>query len=642
MTYELSYDVAAVIIFIVVLSLFYTKKRSPYAYNNAFAALAWICLLTAVFDIISAILNEGKMDVSVWTLYLVNILYLLFQNFATPVFAIYIIMLTNVGRKMPVKYIYMVTLPITFVTLLIVSTPWTKMIFQVSDAGEYSHGPFFLILHVVVLYYFLLGANIMRRYGRTIAFEKRLALYSFLPVVGIGVILQLVFSGYLIQIFTMSVSLTLLLYSVQNVEEILDHSTGTFTYEAFCDCMLIDLYTKQRFWVLTIDISNYAFLSRSLGVDKMDILLKSVADYLKLIHPKAIVGRIKDQKISIKLPNMKKEKIEQLVNSIMDRFANAFDENQTTEPFRVKMTCILCPDEAETIEQIIDILDYVETINSQNKVFFISDLNFDKRNKNYEIRAAVRNALEKKTFEVYYQPIYSVEKKRIISAEALIRLNDEKLGFISPELFIPLAEKEGYILEIGKFVFETVCRDYKETGFKEMGIEYVEVNLSVVECMQHNLADVLFQIINQYQVSPKCINLEITETATGISRERLSNMMNRLTEDGFTFSMDDYGTGYSSMEGTYGLPFKYIKIDKSILWTSMQNEKAYIVLKWLFASVREAGMKIIMEGVESEEHIMRLLELDCDYFQGYYFSKPVPKAVFMKYLENFELPEILR
>ena len=374
----------------------------------------------------------------------------------------------------------------------------------------------------------------------------------------------------------------------------------------------------------------------------MDILLKSVADYLKLIHPKAIVGRIKDQKISIKLPNMKKEKIEQLVNSIMDRFANAFDENQTTEPFRVKMTCILCPDEAETIEQIIDILDYVETINSQNKVFFISDLNFDKRNKNYEIRAAVRNALEKKTFEVYYQPIYSVEKKRIISAEALIRLNDEKLGFISPELFIPLAEKEGYILEIGKFVFETVCRDYKETGFKEMGIEYVEVNLSVVECMQHNLADVLFQIINQYQVSPKCINLEITETATGISRERLSNMMNRLTEDGFTFSMDDYGTGYSSMEGTYGLPFKYIKIDKSILWTSMQNEKAYIVLKWLFASVREAGMKIIMEGVESEEHIMRLLELDCDYFQGYYFSKPVPKAVFMKYLENFELPEILR
>jgi len=641
MTYEISFDVAAVIVFIAVLLLFYTKKRSPYAYNNAFAALAWVCLFSAIFDIISALMIEQCELVPIWLLYLVNLLYLLFQNIATPIFAIYIIMLTNVGRKIPLLFIYMVMIPISVVVTLLFTTPWSGLMFKIDEMGQYSHGPLFFILYIVVLYYFMVGALLLRRYGNTFSFEKRLALYSFLPVVGVGVLMQILFQGYLIQIFTMSVSLTLLLYSVQNIDEILDHSTGAFSYEAFCDCMLIDLYTRQRFWVVTIDICNYSFLSRSLGVDKMEILLKGVTNYLKTVHRKAIVGRLKDQKISIKLPDMSKEAIEQIANAIEERFANSFDENQTTEPFRIKTICILCPDEAETIEQIIDVLDYVETVNTQSKVFFTSDLNFDARNRNYEIRSAIRNALEKQTFEVYYQPIYSVERKRIISAEALIRLKDEKLGFISPEIFIPLAEKEGYILDIGKFVFETVCRDYKEAGFKERGIEYVEVNLSVVECMQHDFADILFETVSRYQISPKCINLEITETATGISRERLGYMMNRLTEDGFTFSMDDYGTGYSSMEGTYGLPFKYIKIDKSILWTSMQNEKAYIVLKWIFASVRDGGMKIIMEGVENEEHIMRLLELDCDYFQGYFFSKPIPRAAFTEYLETFTLPALL-
>ena len=110
--------------------------------------------------------------------------------------------------------------------------------------------------------------------------------------------------------------------------------------------------------------------------------------------------------------------------------------------------------------------------------------------------------------------------------------------------------------------------------------------------------------------------------------------MQRLTEDGFAFSMDDYGTGYSNLKSIYGLPFKYIKIDKSILWTSMKNEKAYIVLKNTFQLAKVLGKKVVMEGVETEEQIHRLKELDCEYLQGYYFSKPIPGNQFIQYLKE--------
>ena len=150
--------------------------------------------------------------------------------------------------------------------------------------------------------------------------------------------------------------------------------------------------------------------------------------------------------------------------------------------------------------------------------------------------------------------------------------------------------------------------------------------------MQHDLAERLFAITEKYNLSPDKINLEITETAMASSNDVLRNTMINLTERGFTFSMDDYGTGYSNISSAYDLPFHYIKIDKSILWTSMENEKAYAVLKNTFSMAKTIEKKIIMEGVETKEHIERLLELGCDYFQGYYFSKPIPGDAFIEYL----------
>ncbi|MDO5574574.1 MAG: EAL domain-containing protein [bacterium] len=634
MIYEVSFDIAAILIFIILIILFYGKKKSPYRYNIAFGTLLAVSLLTALFDLIGAYMISYPDLFPQWLSYIVNMIYLIAQNTATPIYAYYVILLTGSGRRIGWRIGLLLLVPYWIELLLILTTPLTEWIIGYDQNGFYQHGTLFPLLYILVVYYFILGACFLIKYNKSLSFDKQFALFSFLPVNGAGMLIQMRLPQYLLNPFCMTISMTLLLFSVQNAEEILDNASGAFDERTFGVTLENHLLMEQKFWLMAVNITNYELVEKSIGADRIEDILKKAVKYLSQINRKAIVGRMGDQLFGVRLPDMPYYEMEKLAEETQERFAKPFDDIQRDACFQTRLICIACPHEATTLEQIADIISHIEEKSDENSVFFAANIDQVERNRNFEIRRAIRTAIDEHGFEMYYQPIYSVEEQRVVSAEALIRLNDQKLGFISPEIFIPIAEKGGYILEIGNFVFESVCQFFQENRLAEYGIHYVEVNLSVVECMQHDLAKRLFDITRRYGLSPEYLNLEITETATAGSIERLRHTMQRLTEDGFVFSMDDYGTGYSNIKSVYDLPFEYIKIDKSILWTSMENEKAYTVLKNTFLLAKELGKKIIMEGVETEEHIRRLTELGCDYFQGYYFSKPIPGDQFIQYLKE--------
>lgn len=251
-----------------------------------------------------------------------------------------------------------------------------------------------------------------------------------------------------------------------------------------------------------------------------------------------------------------------------------------------------------------------------------------------EIVHILREALRFGRFEVYYQPIYSVQKKRYCSAEALIRLQDDQLGYISPEEFVPIAEQHGMIIEMGAFVFREVCRFITENRLWERGIEYIDVNLSVVQCMQENLHEQLIAIMDEFHLPYHCINLEITETAAVISSDSLHNNMTRLMEKGVHFSLDDYGTGFSNTASIVKYPFHTIKLDKSMLWSSMDSEKAMCALEHMIMMIKSMQMELVCEGVETQSQATMLEHMGCDYFQGYFFSKPVNAEAFKDLLTS--------
>jgi len=216
----------------------------------------------------------------------------------------------------------------------------------------------------------------------------------------------------------------------------------------------------------------------------------------------------------------------------------------------------------------------------------------------------------------------------------LARLFDMELGFIPPDEFIPMAEKNGAIIKIGNIIFEKVCKFMKQEDLKERGIRYMEINLSVIQCVQENLAGNLLKIMEKYGIENSRINLEITETATINSPQMLVRNMKSLYEKGVHFSLDDFGTGYSNMNSLVDLPFDMIKIDKEIVQSSTQNDKAKVILWSSVAMIKKMDMEIVAEGIETKEQAIELSEMGCDYLQGYYFSKPLPEDDFIEYLDS--------
>jgi EAL domain-containing protein (putative c-di-GMP-specific phosphodiesterase class I) len=294
--------------------------------------------------------------------------------------------------------------------------------------------------------------------------------------------------------------------------------------------------------------------------------------------------------------------------------------------------------DVETMEDLLLILDTpFDDLVSEERNVTDAVVTYQRR---MLVEKVIQEALDKRKFQVWYQPILDSSTGKIVSAEALVRLTDEKLGYISPEEFVPIAEQTGMIVDIGAFVFDEVCNFYKTNNLLDLGIDYIEINLSVVQCMNSRLVDAFDKVLKKHGLEAKHINLEITESAASDSRHTLMETVNALKERGFTFSLDDYGTGYSNISYMYDMPFSIIKLDKTILWSAlhpqngMGDKNAMIFLENTIKMMKDMKYKLIAEGIETQEQRNLLKRLNCDFFQGFYFSKPVPGDIYLDMLRK--------
>lgn len=251
------------------------------------------------------------------------------------------------------------------------------------------------------------------------------------------------------------------------------------------------------------------------------------------------------------------------------------------------------------------------------------------------IEAAIERTLENpKSFKVYYQPIYSIKENKVVAAEALLRLFDVELGEIPTEEFVYVAEKNGKIIELGQNVLRQVCEFLQRQIKESFEIRYIQINLSIFESLREELPYEMEEILAEYGIEPEKINLEIKESALKKKDNVLTRNMEKLLEKGVHFSLDDYGTGASALTYIINFPFQIVKIDRDVLWNAMEDEHAMMALCASINMIKDMNMKIVVEGVESQEVAERLKKMGCDFLQGYYFSKPMPEEEFLDYLKQ--------
>ncbi len=228
-----------------------------------------------------------------------------------------------------------------------------------------------------------------------------------------------------------------------------------------------------------------------------------------------------------------------------------------------------------------------------------------------------------------------------------MRLWDPEYGQVSPGVFIPAAEINGYIHDIGEFVFEDVIRFVSTLEMDRMGLKYIEVNLSATQCIEVNLVEKIKNLMFEYGVEPRHLSFELSEGATEINPEIVDSNINKLHDFGVAIALDDYGTGYSNVKRTTSLPIDQVKLDKSFV-DMIDDPQMCIVIRETIDMFKEMGKEVLVEGVEKEEVARRFMDLNadliqgCELIQGFYFCKPLPEDEFVEFIKGHRDEEYLQ
>lgn len=637
MNYIIHYDVAALLVTLIIIVQYYSNRRISLGVRKVFVVALMVAMGSNALDLITVYTIEHPQSIPLVLNYLVNMAYLISFNSIPMLYYVYVREAIKPSERWS-KWEYVWAFgPFAVDVLLVLTTVFTHGIFWFEDGLVYTHGPWMAFLYVSAFYYMVsaLIQTIIHRSELTHSQRFVVIFYSVGTI--ISIIFQLVCSGLLIVQFAISLALLLVYLSLENPEDFTDAQIGSFNRLAFTETINSYLRSEKDFEIMGVQIGGIGYLRSVIGLTNINGLMKMIADFLESISGHRRKVFYVEQNRFMILAEGKDAHWDIFREVLQRRFQRPFTFEGTD--FSLDLALTLLPNrEHQGIAEAEDILRMLECAlqeaedSSAGMTVIAGDQLLEKGRREGDILHILREALRFQRFEVYYQPIYSVKKKRYCSAEALIRLKDSKMGYISPEEFVPIAERHGLIVEMGTFVFREVCRFIAEKRLWELGIEYVDVNLSVVQCMQEDLHERLIAIMDEFRLPYHCINLEITETAAVWSSENLRNNMTRLMEKGVKFSLDDYGTGFSNTASIVEYPFHTIKLDKSMLWSSTDSEKAMCALEHMIGMIKSMHMELICEGVETQSQATMLEHMGCDYFQGYYFSKPVNAESFLELL----------
>ena len=390
---------------------------------------------------------------------------------------------------------------------------------------------------------------------------------------------------------------------------------------------------------MVVNQTNASEARGYLGEDRFDEYVREITDEIEKLYknsdihislyferPGTFYLIVED--LDVNVPGL----VPQFLASTRERVRGYADRGVRFTP---KFCVIRCPEDANTFEDIINLGHRFPQLGTHEQEIFIASEIVSAPNYGIisHMEEILNRAVTEKGITMYYQPIFNVKAHRFSSAEALARLFDREYGMISPALFIPAAEKAGLILKVGDIVLESVFRFISENDIEALGLDYIEINLSVAQCLQADLPAFVHRLQDKYKVRPDQVNFEITETMF----DNLSGVMDRnlsaLADMGYTFSLDDYGVGYSNIQRLRTLPLRIIKIDKSMV-DDMFSEEGEVIIQNTVRMMQGIHKELVVEGVETREAIDACRELSCDYIQGFYYSRPLPAEDFVSFMKS--------
>ncbi len=636
MGWDVNIDVCALIVMCVLIMLQMSKQYMSIRRSFVFFIMSVMQASAFLFFVVGRCLYlYADMQPNVLLNFLANAFYVT-QYMVPLLFMRYMVVWS--GRSVREHKITMLLYILPYIVIIIglVMNAFTHCAYQWNEDRGFEDDSGVIILMAATVYCIIYGVVYAGIFVRKIAFRKLVGV----AVIALSIIFVMIWqygsvmSNYVN--YLISVGMLVLYIVAQNQADMIDRNTQVLNRIVLDERIRSNIHNKKRFALVVLAMDDFKFVNKTFGVTAGDMLLLQVARFLATVSAKSRVYRYGADQFALEIAQGDIP-LEKVVHIIQERFRHPWIAEDVSVMLSATISCVSYPNDASSVANLIDVVDYsVLSAKAKGKgaLVYAGDLDLHNLRKEKAIEKAVENAMKNDTFEVHYQPIFNTEKQCYTSAEALVRLKDDLLGNIPPDVFIPIAEKNGTIVKLGMMIFEKVCKFIVRSNLRDTTIEYIEVNVSVVQCMQKNFVDDLLAIMEKYGVTPDQINLEVTETAAANSLAILQENIEKLHAKGISFSLDDYGSGYSTLGYIHQLPFRIIKLDRLMVWDAFANERAGITLKYTVGMLKELKVRIVAEGVETQEQQSRLEGIGCDYLQGWYYSKAVPENDFLELIKK--------
>ena len=625
---NISFQVAGLVNVLVILTVFLVQKKIFFKTTRQLFRIIGLLLLNLGLDIFSLVLIEYYEDTFFTSFicksYLVTIPLLSYMAFD---YIIYDIYKNNVALY---RLLYRILTPVGIVLALLTYACPIKIINEPGFGKDVTSGVAIIWIYIWSIACLSVAFALTFVGKKKMTFKRATATRIWILCWVIAAFIQLIWNyvldmnyDLLLVGFGCSIGVVVLYISLENHGFYINKTLGMFNRQAALDYVGETYYRNERFGVLFVVLDNrFPALN---DYDERKALFLRFADDVSMVNKGGyifyyelntfiIMRKDIDFGACIETINQKYRELNPLFVNIADPYALqtpikifniAHDIITKTHP-DIDTRVIMCND------------DYIRRLES--------------RVRNEE---KIEKLINSGRTVVVFQPIYSIEEHKFTAAEALVRLQEEDMNIMMPSDFIPYAESSGLIVRLGRDIFKNVCELLSKFDIEQYGMHYIEVNLSIVQLQQENMADDFIQLMNEYNVPANRINFEVTESSYSKNHLVLQNI-NKLIENGSSISLDDFGTGSSNLEYIISVPADIIKFDKMMVQAYFTDNNTKLVMNDIIKMIKSLNKKIVFEGIEELHQLEEAEKLLVDYIQGFYFSKPLYDDDFMDFIKSQE------
>lgn len=623
--------IPSLLVLLILLIYYFARPRLPNRINKAFLAVILTDVVTIVSDYLATVADINYQTLPLPLVSALNLVYFaafIARNMAFFRLAIVLLKLDRPGFSGMKILAYLVFLVCEGIVL---SSPFTGAVYSVDSAG-YHRGFLYDVLPVSSFIFLFWGIGVLILYRRRIRRRALVSALAYHLILVAGNAARILFPQYLVMNVFCLLAILVIFLSFENPDLYITDRGPAFNTRAFTEWLEDPLHRKNC-RILGFAIRNYNDERGMYGGAQMDHGLRLIIYWLVRQFPDLLLFYLRGGNFCV--AGTEETNWESVRGTILERFRKPWQAESADLYLDVTYVEIGLSGTETPADRIVNMLIYAldEAGDSADiEQTLMPEEMLQEFDRHIEIKRWLGKALEQDTAEVFLQPIVACESRQAVAAEALVRIRDPQGALVPPGLFIPIAEKNGYINQLGEQVLRKVCAFIRDHDLQASGLRWINVNLSPIQCMHSGLPALFSSILKEYGVPASMIHLEITEE-TMINYTKQEKQIENLLNSGFQISLDDYGSGFSNLHRVKKYAFSNIKLDMGIVWDYVRDRDA--LLPALVKAFRQMGFSITAEGIETQEMADAMAEIGCDYLQGYYYSKPVPMDEFAgKYLRG--------